>query len=102
MNPAQQQLMQSQANLNNALANRISGGAQGCGRCRNAFAGNRCPQHQCGPVSHCGMNGARGCGFDMGGWFGNTMGNLFSPFGGHGGPQFGPHAEMHLGISLRA
>lgn len=79
MNSEQKQLMQSQANLNNALAERIRSGAGGCQQAQQGCFGNPCPQHQCGQIGHQGMNGCGNNGFGAGpmqqimGGFGQLM-----------------------------
>lgn len=76
MGNEQKQLMQSQANLNNAMAERIRGGSQGCQRAQNGLFGPQCCQgRQFGPIGNCGMNGANG-GFGAG-----PMQNIMGGFG---------------------
>lgn len=103
MNQEQKQLLQSQANLNNAMAERIRGGAGQCNQAQQGCFGNPCGQgHQCGPIGQQGMNGC-GNGFGAGpfqqimGGFGQLMdmgagfggGGFGGPFGGGFGGGFG-------------
>lgn len=96
MNCEQKALLQSQANLNNALAERIRNGSGQCGQAQQGCFGNPCGQgHQCGPLAHRGMNGC-GNGFGPGpmqqimGGFGQLM-DMMSGMGGggFGFPGFG-------------
>jgi hypothetical protein len=87
MNGAQKELMMSQANLNNAMAERIRNGGNGCQQAQQGCFGNQCPQHQCGRIGNQGMNG---CG--NGGWgqgpmqqIMGGMGQLFDMMSGFGG-----------------
>lgn len=90
MNNEQKQLLQSQANLNNALAERIRNGSGQCQNAQQGMFGRPCCQgRQCGPLAHQGMNGCGG-GFGagpmqqiMGGF-----GQLFDMMNGMGGGGF--------------
>lgn len=90
MNAEQKDLLRSQAELNRAMAERISGGSNQCNRAQQGLFGNPCGQgHQCGRIGQCGMNGARN-GFGAGpmqqimGGFGQMM-DMMSGMGGMGG-----------------
>ncbi len=108
MNNEQKDLLRSQAELNRAMADRITNGSNRCNQAQQGCFGNRCGQnHQCGRIGQCGMNGA-GNGFGpgpmqqmMSGWgqmmdqmsgFGggfNGFGGFNNGFGGFAGNQAG-------------
>lgn len=125
MNNEQKQLLQSQANLNNALAQRISGGANGCQQAQKSCCGKPCQQgQQFGPLANCGMNGAGngfgagpmqnimsgfgqlmdrmmgGGGFGGGGGFPGFGGGFGNPFGGFGGGCPFGGAGNQMGVNL--
>lgn len=89
MNNEQKDLLRSQAELNRAMAERISGGSNQCNQAQQGCFGRRCQQgQQCGRIGNQGMNGA-GNGFGPGpmqqmmGGFGQMM-DMMSGFGGGG------------------
>jgi hypothetical protein len=93
MNCEQKALLQSQANLNNAMAERIRSGAGQCNQAQQGCFGSPCQQgRQCGRIGNQGMNGC-GNGFGAG-----PMQQIMSGFGqmmdmmngmGMGGGGFG-------------
>lgn len=111
MNCAQKQAMMAQANLQNALAQRIRGGCQGVGQCNRSMCGNRCGHNRCGgPISNCGMNGANQCGGGCQGGPVRALANLLRNIVGGGGnccgpnfgppPFHGPGAHVSVGINM--
>lgn len=106
MNNEQKQLMQSQANLNNAMAQKLRQGGQGINKCCKSLHGQRC-QRCGGPLAHQGMNGAHhghdhhGHGYhdNMGSMFGDNFGASFGFGAGFHPPHIMP--EFSFGLNMR-
>jgi hypothetical protein len=115
MNGAQKELMRSQANLNNAMAERVRNGSGQCSNATQGMFGNQCPPCQrCGRIGQQGMNGCGhgGAGpmqqimggfgqlMDMGAGYGNGFGGGYGHGGGWGGGFPGGCCGNQNGINL--
>ncbi len=94
MNAEQKEVLRSQANLNNAMAGRLAGGCDRARDAQNGLCGQPCPSHSVGPISHCGMHGARNCGHGGGA---GPVHTCVESLHQHGGEACGAGREVRLG-----